>query len=183
MTQIRLRVDNRELKLRQLLSNSSLDISIIFENLSIGDFIYELNGEPLIIIERKTLEDLAQSIKDNRWKNQKINLLENFPRNRIYFVIEGDWNYMNGEDIYNGIHKKNLMGCIINTLIRDDIKIMWTLNICETQNLLIYLYKKIVKDYEKLGFGEQRTKINEIQIHKDKSTNLSQDRFFNNCLL
>lgn len=183
MTSIKLKIDNREVKLRQLLNDNSINHEIIFENLSIGDFIFECNGVPIIVLERKTLDDLAMSIKDNRWKNQKINLLENFQRNMIYFIIEGDWNYKCEDCNYKGLPKTNLKGSIINTLIRDDIKIIWTHDLLETKDLLIYLIEKLSKDYHKLGFGEQKIKDNQIEIHKDKSTNLTQDKFFNNCLL
>lgn len=186
MISIKLKIDNRENKLRELLKDDSkLSEKIIYENLEAGDFIYEIDNIPVLVMERKTLNDLAMSIKDGRWRNQRINLLQNYQRRIIYYIIEGSFHFENEDYIYCGLNKKILMSSLMNCMIRDDIKIIWTKDILETKHLLIYLTEKLEKDCDKLGLlGEEReNKRDIIQIHKEKSTNLSQEKFFKNCLL
>ena len=44
-----------------------------------------------MIIERKTIQDLAASIRDGRYKEQSIRLSQsNIPNHHILFMIEGD---------------------------------------------------------------------------------------------
>lgn len=186
MISIKLRIDNRECKLRELLKDDEkLKEKIIFENLEVGDFVYEINNLPVLVIERKTLDDLSMSIKDGRWRNQKINLLENYHRKTIFFIIEGNWNFKYEDHVYSGLHKKMIMGSLMNCMIRDDIKMFFTQDISETKYLLIYLIDKLEKDYDKLGLLklEIENKKSNLQIHKEKSTKLSQEKFFKNCLL
>ena len=54
--------------------------------------LIKYDNELLLIIERKTLSDLASSVKDGRCKQQKIRLLNNFPKHKICYLIEGDLN-------------------------------------------------------------------------------------------
>ena len=63
---IKLIIDNREIKLIELLEKNN--ILIEKRNCEIGDIIYEYEEKPFIIIERKTLNDLSNSIKDGRYK-------------------------------------------------------------------------------------------------------------------
>ena len=51
------------------------NIQIESESLHLGDaIIYDENGEEKVIIERKTLNDLASSIKDGRYAEQSFRL-------------------------------------------------------------------------------------------------------------
>jgi ERCC4-type nuclease len=50
-----------------------------------------MNDKELIIIERKTLQDLLASIKDNRYREQGFRLDKyNHPNHNIVYLIEGD---------------------------------------------------------------------------------------------
>ena len=75
-----IKLDYREKKLNgQLLKlkdrNKFDKISIVLENLPIGDVIIcDDDGKEKMIIERKTLSDLASSIKDGRYAEQSYRL-------------------------------------------------------------------------------------------------------------
>ena len=57
------------------LDSSYKNITIEKENLPIGDIIiYSDEGEEIAIIERKTLADLAASIRDGRYSEQSYRL-------------------------------------------------------------------------------------------------------------
>lgn len=67
-------------------------ITIIQKNLDIGDFVFydEVNEQPLLIIERKSLSDLEASIKDGRYKEQSFRLNETAIHNHnVIYLLEG----------------------------------------------------------------------------------------------
>ena len=61
-------VDTRELKLLDYIKDLSF---VKIKQLDIGDIHYLINGKVIFIIERKTFEDLSNSIKDGLsvWRN------------------------------------------------------------------------------------------------------------------
>ena len=96
-------IDVRETELIKLvkyfLENNAnyKDIQLKIETLPIGDIIFkQIDGEQeceKLIIERKSLSDLASSIKDGRYDEQsyRLNGLNHHNHNIIY-LIEGDVN-------------------------------------------------------------------------------------------
>jgi len=96
-----IKLDYREKKLNgQLLklkdTNKFDKISIVLENLSIGDVIIcDDDGKEKMIIERKTLSDLASSIKDGRYAEQSYRLNGySMVNHNIVYLLEGiiaDW--------------------------------------------------------------------------------------------
>ena len=74
-----LKVDVRENKLIKLLHNlnSEHSFTIKVESLHLGDIIIcDDDGNELILIERKSLADLASSIRDGRYAEQSYRLAE-----------------------------------------------------------------------------------------------------------
>ena len=69
-----------------------LKIDYITEQLDLGDIKVLLDDEIVSIIERKTINDLSASIKDGRYKEQKLRLLNtDIDRTKIVYVIEGEF--------------------------------------------------------------------------------------------
>jgi ERCC4-type nuclease len=94
---LKLTIDVRERDLieccRTIMTKHSLTDSLVCESLPIGDIIISNadTGEDLIIIERKTLADLAASIKDGRYAEQSFRLNGiSHPNHNIVYLIEGD---------------------------------------------------------------------------------------------
>jgi len=78
--------DSRENKIKQLYDNNFTpikDISISFKNLDLGDFVFYKDGEIILVVERKTTCDLYSSIRDGRYKEQKIRLLNNYNKSKL----------------------------------------------------------------------------------------------------
>ena len=75
--------------------NTKKNILVVSENLPLGDIIiYDDNEHEKIIIERKTLQDLASSIRDGRYKEQSFRLNEcNIHNHNIVYLIEGNLQY------------------------------------------------------------------------------------------
>ena len=85
---IEMLVDTRELKLLDYIKNVSF---VKIKQLDIGDIHYLINDKVVFIIERKTFEDLSNSIKDGRFREQKVRLQKCLSQNiDIIYLIEGD---------------------------------------------------------------------------------------------
>ena len=61
---------------------------VSFENLDIGDYMFKYEDKIILVIERKSIQDLASSIKDGRYREQKSRLLNNYSKNNVLFLIE-----------------------------------------------------------------------------------------------
>jgi len=95
-----IKIDYRETdllnKITTFLSMKPIEnLSIVSENLPLGDIIICDNaGNEKIIIERKTLQDLAASIRDGRYKEQAFRLNAcNMPNHNIIYLVEGNLQY------------------------------------------------------------------------------------------
>ena len=94
---MKLKIDNREKKLIKLLEGLKTqfnlkNIDLVVEVLDIGDFIIcDDKGHEKIIIERKSLNDLASSIKDGRYVEQSLRLSSlSLHNHNIIYLIEGN---------------------------------------------------------------------------------------------
>ena len=94
---MKIRLDNREQELikhiRELILSvdNFKDLEVLVENLPLGDIIISTNQEDKLIIERKSISDLAASIKDGRYEEQSYRLNNlNHPNHNIIYLIEGD---------------------------------------------------------------------------------------------
>jgi ERCC4-type nuclease len=72
------------------------DVQMVVENLPLGDAILCKNETEMVIIERKSLRDLAASIKDGRYEEQSYRL-NGLPihNHNIVYLVEGDVNKFN----------------------------------------------------------------------------------------
>jgi len=97
-----IKIDHRESellkKIQFLIDNteSFKNIQILVENLPLADIIINNGIQDLIMIERKSLNDLSASIKDGRYEEQsyRLNGIEHHNHNIVY-LIEGDINHKN----------------------------------------------------------------------------------------
>jgi ERCC4-type nuclease len=99
-----IKIDNRESELinqiKILIQNipNFKDLEIIIESLPLGDAIIcnPNSKEDILIIERKTVNDLSSSIKDGRYEEQSFRLNGlNLHNHNIIYLIEGDVNRFN----------------------------------------------------------------------------------------
>lgn len=187
MITVKLVVDNRELKLKPLLASKHIfmENEVIYENLPCGDFVIRVDDIDEFIFERKTVADLAASIIDGRYRTQKNNMLSLYSRNKIYYMIEGDIPYNDNETVIARIDKKTIHGAIINTMMRDDIRMFFTKNEQETAFLITEIFTRVLKDPEtyKGALGmfnkpQQVTSMNTQHIVARKDANMSKRDFF-----
>ena len=142
---IELILDVRE---RYLISELEKSISFKTEQLELGDIIFKKDDEIILIIERKTVNDLKASICDGRHREQKTRLLGSGTSiSRIMYIIEGDLNKsLDNKDI--GVPISTIIGSLINTQLRDNIKVYKTHSLFETSEFIKKLLNKLTKDGE-----------------------------------
>lgn len=133
-------IDNRENKLIQLFENNNN--KIIKQNLEIGDIIFNYDNNPLIIIERKTLSDLCASIKDGRYKEQKMRMINNYQNCKKIYLIEniGEFN----------LSKSILLSSKINCTLRDNISVLESNSLENTYEIIMKIFNNIPKYIEQL---------------------------------
>lgn len=142
----------------------SNDLNMVASNLDLGDIIFNyysikakgddenINEELTdnnklyeVIIERKEINDLISSIKDNRYKEQKIRILSQISKKQhhceLIYLIEGTV-----DKIRNPRDIKMYHGSIISMLLRDNIKLLFSDNIEETACIVKRIYSRIIKN-------------------------------------
>jgi len=140
-------IDTREHKLIELIKNtSSFTIPYEIKNLQLGDIIITPSKYPdkSLIIERKCMTDMIASIKDGRYKEQKIRLQAEIVNNSntlFCYLLEGITN-----DLRLPNDKIVLYGSIISSMFRDKIPLIRTLSLLETLDMIIRLYERMNKN-------------------------------------
>jgi len=154
---MKIKVDIREKKLIPLLkalnSDYGYNIEIIVERLDLGDIIIYSNDtdgnvNEHLIIERKSLSDLASSLRDGRYMEQSYRLdKESLHNHNVIYLIEGDLGYYNSK--YTKIKKETLivtMGCI---QYYKGFSVMRTKDLMETAEYIIRFTDKMIRDNKK----------------------------------
>jgi len=137
-------VDYREDKLIDVLKKYTT-LRFKTANLDVADVIIYKFDKPIFLIERKTVNDLNSSIKDGRHREQKIRMMKFQESNpsvvKIIYVIEGSrqsyGHFVMKPELYYGV--------ILNSILRDDLLIINTLNVDDTAFYLFYFVKKITE--------------------------------------
>jgi ERCC4-type nuclease len=176
--QVRLIIDKRENaiidKIREV-----CDINIELEQLDLGDIIIRHGEEDVLVMERKSLVDLSASICDGRYKEQKYRLANVFGNDKILYVIEGSpWEIHTSK--FMGERTLNVLkGAIINTMVRDGIRVMITKNVESTVAFIIDIYKRMLKDinkYKNIGKNDETNDyVDVLNISANKKNNIDKN--------
>lgn len=119
------------------------DVKLVSETLPLGDIIINDGTNDCIIIERKTLTDLAASIKDGRYEEQsyRLNGLPHHNHNIIY-LIEGDINRFNA--FKERIDKQTLYSAMFSINYFKGFSVMRSNTIDETAMVICNMVYKLV---------------------------------------
>ena len=166
-------IDNRE---NIKIINSKINVK--YSNLQVGDYILSKKNIIYFIIERKTIQDYANSIRDGRYREQKQRLLSNYTLSQIIYLIEGDfcdYHKLN----FSKIKNDTVYSSMINLMFRDNIKVIHTNSKEESQYIIENLYHKLEK--QDLTFLEKKSNyqealVNNVSIKKNK--NIDKDTCF-----
>lgn len=165
----------------------SLDIKYQTEPMDVGDIqIRTYNKETdeysiELIIERKEGKDLAASIKDGRYEEQKARIASAFsdtfgPKN-VYYLIE-KFPEPNGVYGYDKTIRKAMWSSITNTLYRDNYQVFQSKNVTESAEFISSL-KNTVHKFKLGKYDDKQLKIHESILKKKKVT---PDDFLQNSL-
>ena len=150
---IQIEIDNREPTIIKEYFNSIDNKKVItkLKNLDQGDFIIKDSNENiLLIIERKTINDLLSSVKDSRYIEQSDRYLElDIPSSKIYYLIEGDYEKFEK----TSIEFKTIFSCIFSLSYKKEFSLLFTNNTFNTiviieQFLIRLLENKLSSNYK-----------------------------------
>lgn len=88
-------------------------VSVVVENMELGDLLIRKEDRALLLIERKSVRDLVASLKDGRYHDQRRRwkeFLADVPNARVALWIEGDLMAMDCD--------ARTMGSLVNSLHR-----------------------------------------------------------------
>ncbi len=141
-----------------------------YANLCLGDIQIDK-----ILIERKTLNDLAASIKDGRYTEQSFRLKESIKEGyRVYYFIEGNISSYTGSTI-----SKETLISTIYSLTNKGFYVINTLSVKESALFLLQFTDKITRDKEKneKNVCEITTEptYEESSVTKQKNKNITKD--------
>ena len=123
-------------------------IQLIKENIPLGDVIlYDGTGKEKIIIERKSLADLAASIRDGRYAEQSFRLNEcSLHNHTIYYAIEGDLRTYKPFAGKGVVDKKTLLSSMVSMSYFKGFSVHRTINIDETAEWIVQFAYKLHKE-------------------------------------
>jgi ERCC4-type nuclease len=177
-----IKIDMRETELIKEIENliktqdNFKDMKIQVENLPLGDII--IGNE--LIIERKTLNDLAASIKDGRYDEQsfRLNGLPNHNHNIIY-LIEGD--LCNINTLKLRLDKSTLYSAMFSIAFYKGFSLLRSRDISESAYILCNMVYKLEKTKDRPLFYSNEDKMNKTDktycevIKKVKKENITKD--------
>jgi len=138
---IKLYVDSREGKLAVLLPDNNTNI--VHKQLDVGDFLYEIDGKPKLVIERKTYADLASSINGGRYKEQKARLSSFDCPTKAYLIEGARPTSTSNSNKFSKITPSTLDSAILGTSLRDGFTIITSQSLEHTAELLLKLLDKL----------------------------------------
>jgi len=136
---------------RKSLAAVATNHEIKCERLPLGDIILHdpTQGRDIAIFERKTLSDLAASIRDGRYKEQSFRLIETaaatgFNTHHIVYIIEGDLAHYN--ERHSQITKTALQSAMVSLLYYKGFSVIRTMNVGETADFILHFADKVAKE-------------------------------------
>jgi len=145
-------IDNREHDCISYCTANHIEIQVAA--LEVGDIILEHEQEKLIF-ERKTIADLAASIKDGRFREQKQRLLQ-YPFHRITYIIEGvSFHALSTTPVLYGISTTALQSALVSLSYRDGFHVIYTNSVEETIMYLEFIHKRMIEHPEKIQFTQK----------------------------
>jgi ERCC4-type nuclease len=137
--------------------DKNVKIEIKTENLLLGDILIDK-----LLIERKTINDLAASIVDGRYKEQSFRLLKALDEGfKVFYFIEGNM------DLYTGAITKNTLVSTIYSLTHKGFQVLLTKNSKETAFFILKFAEKMKKDAEKMKKDAEKMKKDAEKMKKD----------------
>lgn len=192
---MKLMIDSRETALYQHLYEiftqgpaCPFPLQVVKETILIGD-VHIINDDDQIelVIERKTTADLASSLSDGRWSEQKKRALAHFPCTKLMYMIEMNsptdiFHYQNRFSRVNG---DAVLSAIMNLTMNHHIPSVFLFS---TEQVAKYIYKLCGQYYKKKTVYDKKkdnTNYDEsyvASISSRKQENMTSETYFMYCL-
>jgi len=147
-------IDERERDLyahcTTIVNSNNTFIQLSKEVLPLGDIsITTDEGKPVMIIERKSLQDLLASIKDGRYEEQSYRLLHSsgFPPHSVIYLIEGGLN-----ELRTPMEKKIVYSAMTSLNFFKGFSVIRTMNVKESAEYIVWMSEKVEKNFLKSVF-------------------------------
>jgi ERCC4-type nuclease len=123
------------------------------ERLPLGDVILhdpsQGQQKDIVIFERKTLADLAASIRDGRYKEQSFRLIETaaatgLHKHNIVYIIEGD--LARYDERHTQITRTALQSAMVSLMYYKGFSVVRTMNLGETADFILHFADKVAKE-------------------------------------
>ena len=175
---MKLLIDNREPQeiikyINALNEMAKVKIVIEITRLDIGDYILfdEEKNKNLIIIERKSLQDLESSIKDGRYNEQSFRLNQSITHNHnIIYLIEG--NIINHR---NQNFKSTLYSSLFSLNYYKGFSVFNSVNLVETGEIIYNFANKMLREKNKPGFYTERWVANTILSETENTIEMGKE--------
>jgi ERCC4-type nuclease len=137
-------------------------------NMPIGDIIIydDSRGDKLvekIIIERKSVNDLAASIRDSRYREQSFRLTEcSLHNHNIFYLIEGSFSNLGRR--YN---KNTLLSAMTSISYNKGFSLYRTFSVAESAEWIIRMADKIQRSKEKPYYSLERSREEKVKGDED----------------
>lgn len=172
-------VDVRETRLIEVLRSKFADLVFDVRQLDVGDVFFEARVLPSaaqddenekqedekegqtqyntvqIFVERKSIADVAASLKDGRWHEQKLRLVGTGAR--IIYIVEG-YTFDEAKPVC-GINGKAIATMLWNAVMRDNIHVVHTKNIEQTASALAGFAARLHSGSAESWFGDHTIEL------------------------
>lgn len=162
-------VDSRESALLSAISGASS------ANLHLGDVQVKYDENNSFIFERKTLSDLAASIKDGRYREQKARILAAIPPHRVTYIIEhGTHDPIPSVNMY-GLARNIYIGVYTSLMYRDGIHVVFLKDTQNTAQWIADFAQKLARNPDKFVMENQPPcqYSDALKIKSQKQANLT----------
>jgi len=163
---MKLKLDVRERQLAKLLQalqkTEKINYETYLENLPLGDaIICDDDNNELLIIERKSLHDLASSITDGRYKEQSLRLHhEKMSNHNIMYVIEGKMDNFVHRNYSSRINENTLYSAMFTLNYYKGFSVIRTFDMLETATWITRMLDKLSRSKDKQGFFSNNSNEN-----------------------
>lgn len=147
-------IDERERELYErsysIVQANNTYVVLSKEVLPLGDvFITTDENKHVMLIERKTLQDLLSSIKDGRYEEQSYRLTHSsgLPPHSILYIIEGQLSQLR-----SSIERKIVYSALTSLNFFKGFSVIRTNSIAETSEYIIWMSEKIERNFLKCVF-------------------------------
>ena len=156
-----IKIDYREKELIKIIENlkkeREYNCEIEILNLDLGDIIIcDKKKDEKVIIERKTLQDLASSIRDRRYNEQSYRLNNcNMHNHHIIYLLEGDIHKYKSSKYGREISKNTLFSTMTSLLFKKGFSLYKSLDCTESAEFILQMTDKLSREKESLFYDSK----------------------------